>query len=726
MNKRIRKTFIRQQGKSDCGIACLASVIKYHKGEQSLERLRELSGTSQQGTTLLGLYQAARQLGFEAEGLEAESVDNLKELSEPAILHVLIDNKLQHYFVFYGFDGNEKAIIGDPAEGIVHYSKNDLIKVWESKALLKLIPNADFQKTESTINRKKKWIVDLIEDDINVLLVALCLGIVVSVLGLTMIIFSQKLIDDILPSGNKQNLIFSIALVTLLLLCRNVFVYVRGIFLIRQASDFNNRIIQSFYSKLLGLPKLFFDTRRIGELITRMNDTRRIQSTISIIAGNTIIDLLFFFVSVTFIFLYSLTIGFLILGSIPLYLLLIILFTRKISDSQKSVMRSYADTESHYIDTIQGISAIKASGKEEFFQMLNKQKYGVFQLQIIKLGKLNIRFGILSECIGLLLLFTVLLCSSLMVLSKTLQLGEMVALLSLSGSIIPAINRLVNSNIQIQEAFVAFDRMFEFTSIKSEYELQKGEPIAAEASLNLKLANISFGFPGRKKLLKDVSLQVGKGELIVLCGESGGGKSTLMQLLQKFYAPESGTIFYNNISLNTISTEHWRNMLGIVPQDIKLFNGNLFYNITLSDNPGDYEAAIKLCQDYKFDFYFESFPQSYLTILGEEGVNISGGERQLVALARALFRGPRFLLLDEATSAMDHKTENFVIDLLLKLKSEIAIFMVTHRIKTAQRADRIYILEDGNITTSGNPNELIAGVNFFSELVRGPSTQNNL
>lgn len=134
-----------QQGHSDCGVACLSSIVHYHGGEITLEKLRELSGTSIQGTTLLGIYQAAQQLGFEAEALQSESINNLIELDDPAILHVLIDNRLQHYFVFYGFE-NDKAVIGDPAKGIILYSKEELNQLWQSKALLKLTLTSNFIK----------------------------------------------------------------------------------------------------------------------------------------------------------------------------------------------------------------------------------------------------------------------------------------------------------------------------------------------------------------------------------------------------------------------------------------------------------------------------------------------------------------------------------------------------------------------------------------------------
>jgi len=205
--------------------------------------------------------------------------------------------------------------------------------------------------------------------------------------------------------------------------------------------------------------------------------------------------------------------------------------------------------------------------------------------------------------------------------------------------------------------------------------------------------------------------------VIALLGESGGGKSSFLQIVQKFYQPESGSIEVNKLNLEDIPIPVWRNQIGVVPQEVKIFNGDLLYNLTLSDNPEDYKAAIEFCKQMGFDQYFETFPQSYLTILGEEGVNISGGQKQLVALARELFRRPKLLLLDEATASMDKRAEAFTLALLLKLKSDMAIIIVTHRIQTAKQADYVYILEDGRITLSGKPSELMSTKNLFSESI---------
>lgn len=725
-NKLIESTIVRQQDQSDCGVACLLSIIKFHGGNQSLEQLRKLSGTSRQGTTLLGLMQAAQQLGFNAEGLEAESVANLSELTEPAILHVVIENRLQHYIVFYpestplsepvphGGREGQGVRLHDPARGLITLTPSQLDQIWQSKALLKLVPTPAFEKATEQNQKKKTWITSLIKDDLNILLISLVLGILIASLGISSAIFSQKLIDDILPAHNYQKLIVSLVLVTMLLLARSGLGFLRGLFMIRQGMDFNNRIIQSFYNNLLALPKSFFDTRKTGDLIARMNDTRRIQTVLAVLFGSVSIDVLVVLVSLGFVFVYSNWVGILMACSLPVYAVLWFKYNKPIINAQKEVMGGYAFAESNFIDTMQGVADIKLSNKLNFFEKLNSVVYGMFQQKIADLGKVQIRFAVFSEIIGVLFTMGVFGLAAWLVISEQLLMGEMVALLGMAGGIIPSVNRLMVANIQVQEALVAFDRMFEFTSIQK--EIAPSENSKPEKNVTqLIVKNLSFRFPGRKQILSNINLHVQGGMMVALLGESGHGKSTLMQLLQKFYEPESGSIMADGISLSEIDTIWWRSQVASVPQEPKIFNGTLLYNIVLSDHQDELEQAVMFCEEAGFGKFFAELPQGFLTLVGEEGINLSGGQKQLVVLARALFRNPKLLLLDEATAAMDRKTEKFVLDILKREKEKRITILVTHRISTAQQCDAISILENGTIVASGSPEQLMLTQNFYSD-----------
>ena len=300
------------------------------------------------------------------------------------------------------------------------------------------------------------------------------------------------------------------------------------------------------------------------------------------------------------------------------------------------------------------------------------------------------------------------------VLSGDILLGAFVAIFQMVSQLIPAANQLALTNIQIQEARIAFDRMYEFTSMKPEEE-KPNSAIELEYIESVKVQDLSFRFPGRAQLLKDISFEIKKGEMIALLGESGCGKTTLFQILERFYIPENGEVIINECTkLHDLSIKAWRNRIATVPQQIKIFNGTLLDNICLGNTLEEAEQVVKFCQEFGFSKYFEAFPQQYATLLGEEGVNISGGQRQLVALARALYQKPELLLLDEATSAMDRITEQEILKLIIRLKKDMAIILVTHRVQSAQLADRIYIIENGEITSNGTPEILAQEKNLFS------------
>ncbi|QXP63264.1 peptidase domain-containing ABC transporter [Polaribacter sp. HaHaR_3_91] len=708
--KKLQQTFTLQHDQSDCGVACLLSIIQYYEGSNSLEKLRELSGTTKQGTTLLGLYQASNQLGFTSEGNEAD-IQAIIDHKEPLILHVVIEKRLQHYVICYGYENN-KFIIGDPAKGIVKYTKEELEKIWTSKTCLTLTPNNNFIKSKTKTKNKKDWFIKLVKEDSKLISFSIILGLGIAILSMAMAIFSQKLIDDILPSKDFNKLITGIILVAFLLLIRVLFTALSDFFLIRQSKDFNNRIIDSFYTSLLHLPKPFFDTRKIGELVARLNDTQRVQRVISQIIGNVAINLLVTIVSLGFLFFYSWQTGLIASVSLPFYFLLIYSFNKRIINAQKEVMQGYAFSESNYISSIQGVATIKNNNRQSIFQKINQLIYGNFQEKVFSLGKINVRLSIFSGVFSVLFLISILIYTSVQVYNETMQLGELMAVLGIAGSLMPSVASLALITIPINEAKVAFNRMYEFTSIEEE---NKGS-IALSKFNSLEIKNLSFRFAGRKELFKNINISVYKNECIAIVGESGSGKSTIGQVLQKFYPFENGEIIVNNeYNLPKVNTEDWRNIIGIIPQDITIFSGNVVSNILLGkeDTPENIQF---FCKEYGFTEFINSLPQGFTTILGEEGINLSGGQKQIIALMRVLYKKPQLVLLDEFTSAMDRKTEKFVLNLLKKLKSELTIIFISHRLHSLpQIADKIYVLEDGEISNFGTHQKLMETTNFYSE-----------
>ncbi len=712
--KKARKTLVRQRDQTDCGVVCLASVIQYYGGEEvKLERLRELSGTSQAGTTLLGLHQAAAAMDLESGAFRAD-LDNLRDLERPCILHVVKEGHLEHYVVCYGFDG-EHFLVGDPAAGVHARTPDEIDDIWQSKALLTLEPTEDFAKAETVRKERWKWLWQLVREDANILGLAAALGLAISILSLSTAIFSQKLIDEILPNEDEVRLLVGLGLLAFLLVAKDGLGYIRRRFIVRQTRDFNNRIIGRFYGSLLRLPQPFFFGRKTGDLVARMNDTRRLQQAVTHVLGDRMIDALLLITAAAFILSYSVSIGLLALLSLPLFALLAYLYHQPIVEGQQQVMAAHAANESNYVDTIQGMATIKTDGREGHFARLTKTVYGFFQDQIYALGRIGIRFNFWAGLISTLLQVAVLGLSAFLVLSGQLKLGVLVAIFQMTSLLVPAAMRVALTNVQLQEARVAFERMYEFASLDPEVGEGEARDWGLKRFERLDVQALSLRFPGRSPLLKDVSFSVHRGEMIAFMGESGSGKTTLLHLLQHFYEPEDGTLVVNgHVPWEALPTAAWREVVGVVPQQIKIFSGSLLDNICLGDTQEEAEAIVAFCRGYGFEKYFVRFPQGYATILGEDGANLSGGQQQLVALARALYQGPQLLLLDEPTAAMDREMEADVLDLLTELKSERAVILASHRTQSLRHADRIYIIEDGQIEAQASPEKLAQGDNLFA------------
>ena len=710
----IEKSFVRQHDMTDCGAACLLSLLRFYGGDSSILHLREISGTSNTGTTLLGMYQAAQAMGFDAQGAEANGIPDLIEHGKPCVLSVIIDKVLSHYIVCYGYE-NDKFLISDPAKGVIEMTSDELSEIWTRKCLL-LEPNEKFERKESIAGRKKSWASSLIRDDFGILGSSAAIGVVIAILSMVMAVFSQKLVDDVLPSGNKTKLIAGLILVLFLLLAKVFINALRSKLLITQSKDFNNRIIRFFFNKILHLPKNFFDTRKTGDMVARLNDTRRIQTVINTIVGDTVINVLMLVVSIVFLFIYSWKVALIALLFMPLFYWIIARNNKRISLQQRDVMSAYAMTESGFINTIGGIPDIKNFSKQDAFLKINEYLYSAFQEKNYTLGKTGISIGISAGVSSTLIQIGLIALCSVFVINGNMTTGVLMAVISITGTLFSTIASLALIMIPVNEARVAFDRMYEIVDAKEDEDESADKQIEVTSAELLVLKYIAFRFIGRKRILENVSFSCSKGSITSIVGESGCGKSTLCQILQRFYQPEEGSITLDGTNICEFPIEQWRSLISVVPQDIYIYNGTVLENICFGEMPKDLNEVVIFLQKYGFVDFINELPNGLATLVGEEGINLSGGQKQLIAFARALYKPGKIFILDEMTAAMDRRTEKHICHILAELKKDHIIVFVTHRLETAKLlSDKIIVMENGHITAKGSHDELMMSDNFYSE-----------
>lgn len=692
----LKKTFVLQEDKADCGLACLRALTNYHGGKGDLENFREIIGIGKIGSTLLDLYDFANKIGFDAQTSEAD-IQKLKELEEPCILHVLIEG-VQHYVVYYNkLTPDRKHVIGDPAKGIVYMAEEELTRIWESKLILQMKTSAEFVSLKAQSKASWIWFSDMLKAEKNIVIINTFLASLITGLGITTAFFCQQLADEILPSGNHHQVISGLLILFLILLIKSTVSYYRKQLIIAQNLQFSNRVTAHFFNIIVHLPKSFLDTLKNGDLNNRLNINSRIQQnfahTTSIISADTIVLLstLVFMASYSFVMLIT---TLLFVASI---LCAVFSFNEPIRTKLQELTDAKEANDHQAFSIINGIEFVKSTNNEGYF--ISKMKDTCQQQQYGKAALLHSENGLktIIEVLTLGFILVMTAISTFLLFNGQIKTGQIIALVIILITFLPAISRLSKLSSYFHEMNIDIKKTHDISSIEPEYPAHEKEEIQLINFQKLKVAHLSFRFSGRKAIIEDVSFHVKRGETIALLGESGSGKSTIMAILQKLHTPGSGSITVNDQSLSYISTPSWRNIVANVPQDIPLFEGTILDNIAIGSQKKNVHAILFFCASNGFDIFFESLPQGYFTTIGEGGIQLSGGEKQLLALARALYLRPQLLLLDEPTSSMDTRMEKFSVELLNRFKKNMAMILITHKTETTRLADRIYVIKQGKL-----------------------------
>ena len=700
---------VRQYDQIDCGPAALLSVLKFWGGDSSLVHVRELANTDAQGSNMLGLVNAAKQFGFEAVGASGDYEDLMKE-TMPCIAHVILENQLQHFVVIYKID-TKYVLIGDPAKGVYKLSKEKFIEIWRQKAVILLTPNDKLFKKKPP--NWFHWIFAYFKKEESWLYQSIFLGILYTLFGLLVAVFVQWLIDRFIPERDTFKIIITGVFLLVLQLLRALAGYLRQRFLVELNRRVNINVNKDFLSHIFQLPLKFFDTRKKGDITARINDGIKIQQAVLRLLGITIIDGLIIFGSFAFLFILAPTLGWIVLATLPLYALILAFAAKSFKAEQNEVMKSYAQVESFYFDSLNGIIEILSYHVSSSFARLNKFFFEKFQQQTAKLGLTQARISLYAELAGGALVVGVLSFGAILVIQESLLLGQMIAAYSLLANMLPAVNRLVEANILLQGASIAVQRLMDLLLVETEKNTGK-LPFKLNESLIIK--DVQFTWPKGQELLRGVNLAIPKGQITSLWGISGSGKSTLVKIIQRQYALSDGQIFADCIPIGDFELQSYRRNIAVVPQEVKIFNGTILENIQVGREGVDSNRILKRVEQLGLAAFLSRFEHGLLTLVGEEGRQLSGGEMQILALIRALVESPAVLILDEGISAIDVEIEHFIFKVVRDYSKNQAVLLITHNLHTIIKTDTVYLLEDGIITQSGSPHELLRSHNRFKNL----------
>jgi len=702
---------VRQQDITDCGAACLASVSAWFRLNLPVARIRQLANTDKQGTNMLGMLEAAEKLGFTAKGIKG-SYQCLFDIPKPAIVHVIVDGGYHHYKVLYRI--NKKWVkLMDPLDGKMHSMLHEGFKMeWTGIALI-LVPSPDFKPMNKRGSAGRKFIA-LMWPHKSIILQSLFGAFAYSLLGLTTSVYVQKIVDHVLVDGNV-NLLNMMSLLMFIFLFLRIFISIsKNTYTLRTGQQIDATLIMGYYRHLLKLPQRFFDTMRIGEIISRINDAVRIRTFINNVSLEIAVNLMIVIFSCTFMLMFSWRMAAIVILAIPFYIGLYLTFNLINKKILRRIMENTADLESHLVESLNTITAIREFSVAEYTNLRTETRLFRLLHSVYTASRSNIIIQGLSELLAGILIISVLWLGSLMVIRNEFTPGTLLSFYALLGYLLSPICFLVNASRFMQDAVIAADRLFQIMDLECEESPVNKIRFTREMIGDIRFNQVTFRYGSRLQVFDNLNLTFSKGEISAIVGESGSGKTSLIALLENLYPVQSGSVEIGSYNLQQIQPDSLRSYIGIVPQQIELISATIAENIAFGDTEPDIRRIIDICGMLNMREFIEKIPGAYNAVLGEHGISLSGGERQRLAIARALYRDPEILILDEATSALDAMAEAKVRQMTRIMKAHgKTILIITHRFRSIMYADRIFVLHKGRLVEEGSHQSLMAGKGYY-------------
>ena len=468
---------------------------------------------------------------------------------------------------------------------------------------------------------------------------------------------------------------------------------------------------QTLYAKIITLPIFHFEKRRVGELMSRItSDITQLQDVLSITLAEFFRQIFTLVGGVALITYLSWKLTLFMLATFPLLVISAIVFGKFIRKISKKAQDELANTNIIVEETFQSIQAVKAFTNEKYevnryTNSLNKVVNEALKAATLRGGFVSfIIFALFGGIVG------VVWYGAQLVAQGDLILADLLTFIFYTAFIGGSVGGLGDIYAQLQKTIGASDRILEILGDPSEVDIHESEMSASITFGTIDLQDIHFSYPSRPsvEILKGISFTIEPGQKIAIVGTSGTGKSTLAQLMMRFYEPSQGKIMMGEYAIQDMPVGDWRKMVALVPQEVLLFGGSIRENIAYG-KPGASEEEIQQAAEQAYAKEFiESFPEKWDTLVGERGVKLSGGQRQRIAIARAILKDPKFLILDEATSALDSESEKWVQSALEELMKNRTSLIIAHRLSTIRSADKIIVMESGKIVEMGSHENLMA------------------
>lgn len=718
--------FYKQHDSMQCGITCLQMICKYYGKEYSLESLSRYCFATTEGVSMLGISEAADKLGLHTI-CGRVTMEQLPQAPLPCVLHW----SQNHFVVLYQINKGKKFYIADPGKRLLTYAEKEFKDHWistqskgEEKGIAMFIqPTPTFYELSGeTTNRKRsfKFLFGYIKQ-YRRYFGQIILGALVGCLLQLIFPFLTQAIVDIGITHQNLGIIYLILLGQLILtISRTSVDFIRRWILLHISMRINISLVSDFFIKLLKLPMSFFDTKLMGDLMQRMSDHNRVEKFLTTQMLNVTFSLLSFIVFGcvllgynTFIFLIFL------IGSI-LYGIWIAIFLKRRKLLDYELFEKQAMNNNKTYQFITSMQEIKLQNCEQ----RRRWEWEDVQADLFQVNMKSLKLQQTQEAGSIFInevkniIITVLAATA--VIHGQMTLGMMLAVQYIIGQLNAPVEQLMNFLYSLQDVKISLERINEIHEMENE-ESNKDALSAfhdRDKSLSFKNADFKYDPHNPNKTLDGISITIPEGKVTAIVGTSGSGKTTMIKLLLGYYPLLAGEITIGSTNLQKYNLKWWRKHCGVVMQDGVIFSESIARNIAVDDDEIDKERLLQAARIACIDSYIQSLPLKYNTLIGQDGIGLSQGQKQRILIARAVYRNPDYIFLDEATNALDANNERAIVENLMEFYKGKTVVIVAHRLSTVKNADQLIVIEKGKIIETGTHTALIDCQGAYYHLVK--------
>lgn len=709
---------IRQLEAKDCGPTCLRIIAKHYGKDIPLEYIIRVSETTREGTNLMFLSKAAESIGFETL-MASVSFEQLIDIDLPCIAFW----DARHFVVIYKID-SKQVWISDPALGLVRYSHDEFKQKWigpnrikEEGVVLLLEPtdlfhSQQFQKQSDVFTGNLLWGV---LKRYRRALFYIYVGVFASILiQFSFPFLTQLLVDQGIDYKSYNIIAIILCFQLVLFLGRFGFEVHRRWALLHLSTRVSLTFLAKFFEKLTRLPISYYDVKLTGDLMQRIIDHRRVNEFVVSSTVTIIYSLISFLVFSIVLLIYSPAIFAIFLVGTAAYVGWIMLFLQRRAHLDNVQFHFNGKVTSATMEMINGMQEIKLNNADK------KRRASIEWLQLELFGiaerSLNIEqwqltgSGIINEFKNAFILAV----GAALVINGEMTLGTLLAISFVVGQLNGPLGQILTIIRQSQDTLLSLRRINEI----HRYVEQTDGPSPLAKSGDIQFERMSFKYPGKVGwTLSDITFSIPENKITAIVGASGSGKTTLMKLILKFYSPTTGLISVNGANIQHLDSKTWWDQCGIVMQEGFIFNDTIANNIAVGTefNPTQLKRAAKIAC---IDDLIHQLPSGFDTVIGQEGLNLSTGQKQRILIARAVYKNPKLLLFDEATSSLDANNERAIMKNLDSFFEDRTVVIIAHRLSTVMKADQIIVLKDGQLIEIGNHDQLLLQGGYYYQLVK--------